>query len=375
MRIERIFLHTFELKLRFPFETSFGRWTHRRGIIVVAEGEGLRGYGEVTAHEEPLFSYETLGTAREMLLGHLGPACLRVPVARAADLTERLAFVRGHPMAKAGLEGAVRDLLAKRDGVSLSAQIGGTRRTVESGVSLGIEATPEALVERARTFADRGYRRIKIKIRPGRDREPLGAVRSALPGRMLAADANAAYRLGDTPALAALDDLDLAMIEQPLAWDDLVDHAELRRRVRTPICLDESIAGPAAARAALALGSASIFNVKLGRVGGMTAAIAIHDLARAAGVPVWCGGMLESCIGRLHNLALASLPGFSLPGDLSGSDRYFDVDLVEPPIRVRRDGTLAVPDGPGIGAQVDEPGLRRITLRTDAISPAPREGS
>jgi O-succinylbenzoate synthase len=262
----------------------------------------------------------------------------------------------------------VRDALAKRDGVSLKVQIGGTRERVDAGVSLGVEPTPDDLVRRVEPFVSAGYHRVKVKIRPGWDAAPVSAVRAAFPTLPLAADANAAYTLDDASVLAELDPYRLTMLEQPLAWDDLVDHAALARRVSTPICLDESLTGLAAARVALHIGSAQVFNIKLGRVGGMTDAVAIHDLARFSGVPVWCGGMLETCIGRLHNLALASLPGFVLPGDLSGTDRYFDLDLVDPPIRVDGEGHLEVPDGPGIGRAVIPEALARVTVREETIA-------
>jgi O-succinylbenzoate synthase len=367
VKIDRIRLLRVEIPLRFPFETSFGCWTSRETLLVTAEGEGLVGYGEVTAHETPYYSYETLNTAADIIRSFLAPAMLGIPVASPDDIAPRMAAVRGHPMAKAGVEGAVRDVLAQHDGISLSAQIGGTRSRVEAGVSLGIEPSPDALVARIRPFAERGYRRVKLKIRPDWDLEPMESVRRAFPDLPLAADANAAYSLTDADHLAHLDEFALTMLEQPLAWDDLVDHAALSRELRTPICLDESLTGIASARSALELGAGSIFNIKLGRVGGMTAAVAIHDLARGAAVPVWCGGMLETCVGRLHNLALASLPGFVMPGDLSGTDRYFELDLVSPPIRVNRDGTLDVPEAPGLGRSVDEAALRAVTRDEQTI--------
>jgi O-succinylbenzoate synthase len=348
VKIERIRVIEVDIPLRFPFETSFGRWTSRQGLLVLADGDGLTGYGEVTAHETPFYSYETLAGAGQVLRDHLAPAVLRAPIATPDEIAPRLAFVRGHPMAKAGLEGAVRDLLARRDGVSLAAQIGGTRDRVDAGVSLGVEPSPEDLVRRVEPFVAAGYRRVKVKIRPGWDEAPVAAVREAFPTLPLAADANAAYTLKDADDLARLDPHRLVMLEQPLAWDDLVDHAALTRRLTTPICLDESL-------------------TKLGRVGGMTEARAIHDRARSAGVPVWCGGMLETCIGRLHNLALASLPGFVMPGDLSGTDRYFEVDLVDPPIRVDEEGQLEVPDGPGIGRIVIPEAVSRVTVGEEVI--------
>jgi O-succinylbenzoate synthase len=367
MRIDRVRLLTLSLPLRFPFETSFGRWVTRETIVVVAESSGLSGFGEVTAHELPVYSYETLRTAHDVLSSHLVPACLARAISSPEDAVDAMAFVRGHPMAKAGLEGAIRDLLARASGASLSTALGGTRHHVRAGVSLGIEASPEALVERARPFVEARYERVKVKIRPGWDVAPVRAMRAAFPDLSLAADANAAYRLADAGVLAALAEHRLAYVEQPLAWDDLVDHATLARGLAVPVCIDESLTGVAAARAALALGAAGVFNIKIGRVGGLAEALRIHDVARSAGIPVWCGGMLETCIGRLHNLALASLPGFTLTGDLSGTDRYFHVDVVDPPIRVDAEGRLAIPDGPGIGRSVDMDALAAHTVEETSI--------
>jgi len=368
VKIERVRLRVVEIPLRFAFETSFGRWTDRRGLLVELHARGLTGYGEVTAHDAPLFSYETIDTARDVIRSFIVPLLLRHDLTDAEAFGPLIGSVRGHPMAKAGVEGALRDLLAKERGESLAAQIGGTRSHVDSGVSLGIEPDPAGLVSRARPFADAGYKRIKAKIRPGWDVEPVKALRETFPSISLAADANAAYLLSDASQLEELDAFDLAMIEQPLAWDDLVDHAELAKRLRTPLCLDESLTGLSAARAAASLGSGAVFNIKLGRVGGMSEAVSIHNFARDNGIPVWCGGMLETCVGRLHNIALASLPGFTMPGDLSGTDRYFEIDLVEPAIRVGDDGTLAVPSGPGIGADIIPELLERVTVYREDLA-------
>lgn len=370
MKLERVRLVRVSIPLRFAFETSFGRWTSREAILVAVESEGLTGYGEVTAHETPVYSYETLETAGGVLREYLVPACLGAPFREAEEAVERMAFVRGHPMAKAALEGALRDLLATSRGQSLATSIGGgARARVAAGVSLGVEPTPDALVDRARPFVSAGYARVKVKIRPGWDVAPVRAMREAFPSLALSADANAAYTLDDADALAALDAFGLLYIEQPLAWDDLVDHATLARSLETPICLDESLTGLAAARAAIALGSASVFNVKIGRVGGIAEVLAIHEAAAAAGVPLWCGGMLETCIGRLHNLAVASLPGFTMTGDLSGTDRYFETDLVAPPIRVEADGRIAVPTEPGIGREVLEAALATHTVGEIVVTP------
>jgi O-succinylbenzoate synthase len=274
-----------------------------------------------------------------------------------------MAPVRGHQVAKMGLEAAVWDLWGKAQGQSVSQLLGGTRKRVAVGVSIGVQDSMPALLERIGDFWAQGYRRIKCKIRPDWDVAMVRQVRKRFPDVPLMVDANSAYTLADADLLAALDEFDLMMIEQPLAYDDLVDHAELQRRIRTPICLDESVPSLAAARAALALGSARIINIKPGRVGGLTVAEAIHNLCQARDVPVWCGGMLETGIGRAHNVALASLPGFSLPGDISGSARYFHQDIVEPPFEVNADGTMTVPTDPGIGVDVVLDRLDAVTRR------------
>jgi O-succinylbenzoate synthase len=284
------------------------------------------------------------------------------------DLARLTKPVRGHQIAKMGLEAAVWDLLGRAQNRSISHLLGGTRERVSVGVSIGVQGSVPALLERIAGFWAQGYSRIKIKIRPGWDVAVVAQVRERFPDVPLMADANSAYTLADAGQLAALDEFDLMMIEQPLAYDDLVDHAELQRQLRTPICLDESVPSLAAARAALALDSGRIVNIKPGRVGGLTVARAIHDLCLAEGIPVWCGGMLETGIGRAHNVALASLPGFTLPGDISGSARYFHEDIVDPPFVVNDDGTMTVPSGPGIGVTVLDGRLDAVTRRRATVS-------
>lgn len=270
-------------------------------------------------------------------------------------------------MARAGLEAAFWDLLARQAGLPLARYLGGIRDRVPVGVSIGLQPTDELLLEKIRGYLEEGYQRIKVKIKPGRDVEMIAAIRRVFPEILLMADANSAYRLEDADRLAALDEFHLMMIEQPLHWDDLYEHSLLQARLRTPICLDESIHTARHARAALEMGACRIINIKPGRVGGLLEAKRIHDLCHARGIPVWCGGMLETGIGRAANVALASLPGFTLPGDLSASDRYYHEDLIDPPFVLNPDGTLSVPPGPGLGVHIDRRKVDRATLRMEAF--------
>ncbi|MBN1660818.1 MAG: o-succinylbenzoate synthase [Anaerolineae bacterium] len=368
MRIEAVEIRHVELPLVHPFETSFGREDVRQTVIVAAHGEGLTGWGEAATSAGPWYEYETVETCWHVLHDFLAPAVVGKGIPSPADVARLMAPVRGHHLAKMGLEAAVFDLLGKGNGVSIREMLGGVRDRVPVGVSIGVQGTVPALLNRIAAFLEQGYRRIKIKIRPGWDVDVIRQVRGQFPNVPLMADANSAYTLADADRLAALDEFDLTMIEQPLAYDDLVDHAELQRQLRTPICLDESVPSLAAARAALALGSGRIVNIKPGRVGGLTVARAIHDLCRANGVPVWCGGMLETGIGRAHNVALASLPGFTLPGDISASARYFHEDVVEPAFVLNADGTMSVPAGAGIGVEVRMDVLDGATRRRATLS-------
>jgi len=360
-------LREVRLPLVHPFETSFGRMEARQAILVTAESNGARGHGECTAQPEPLFSAETNVTAWHVLEEFLVPALLGKGIAAPSEIWNALRFARGHPMAKAAIETAVHDLAARRGGVSLSRYLGGTRDRVTVGISLGIEPTLDALLGQVEKAVARGYARVKLKIKPGWDVETVRRVRERFPDLRLTADANAAYRLEDADRLAALDPFGLEMIEQPLDYEDLFDHAELAKRIATPLCLDESITGPDAARHALRIGACRIINIKLGRVGGHARARAVHDAALAAGAPVWCGGMLETGIGRCHNLALASLPNFRLPGDLSASERYFAEDLIDPPVTLAGAGTIAVPSGPGLGHELRWDRIEAATLRARTI--------
>jgi len=373
--IDFLELRLLRLPLVRPFETSFGRVASRTIVLVTVRGDGLEGWGESVADADPLYSGETVDTVWRAIERYLAPRLLAAPIADARDLGERFRAVRGHHMAKAAVEMAVWDLQARRDGRPLSALLGGVRAAVPSGVSIGIEASVDALLERIAIERAAGYQRVKIKIKPGWDVGVVERVRARFGDDLpLMVDANAAYQPADA-ALEALDAQGLLMIEQPLAEDDLVEHAALQRRLRTPICLDESVDTPADMAAAVALGACRIVNIKPGRLGGHAASIAVHDRCVAAGIPVWHGGMLESGIGRAHNLHLASLPGFTLPGDIAASERYFQPDLIEPPIRVAADGTVAVPAGPGIGVTIVPDRVERATERRLATTARARGGS
>ena len=365
--IEEIEARTVRLRLNEPFETSFGRIDSRLIFLVGVTAGGLTGWGEVVAAEEPRYSYETVGTARHVIRDYLAPAMLSRSLSDLDDLRSRFALFRGHNMAKAGMELAYMDLLARTRGVSLSKLIGGTRPGIAVGVSLGIQPARDLLFRRVDQYLALGYQRIKLKIKPGWDVDVVREVRRRHPNILLSVDANSAYRIEDLPHLQALDEFELLMIEQPLDHDDLLDHARMQSELKTPICLDESITSARRAKQALDLGSCEIINIKIGRVGGYSEALAIHDLCFAKGVPVWCGGMLESGIGRAHNIALASLPGFTLPGDISASSRYFGRDVIVPPVTVSANGLVDVPQDPGLGFDVDRDYLERNTESVERI--------
>jgi len=368
MKIERVVLYHLRMPLRSPFETSFGRIHERECILLAVHSEGLVGYGECVADQAPGYTYETTGTAWHILRDFLVPAILGRTIAGPEEFQRRVAAVRGHPMAKAGLELALWDLRGQREGRSLRELLGGIRDRVEVGVSVGIQPSPEALVDVVANYLAQGYGRIKIKIKPGRDVADTQAVRRAFPHIPLQVDANSAYTLETAVTLRPLDELGLLLIEQPLAEDDLWDHSRLQPQFRTPFCLDESICSLRHARQALEMGACRIINIKSGRVGGLSQAIAIHDLCRAHGVPVWCGGMLETGVGRAANLALASLPGFILPSDISATDRYYEQDIINQRFLLNPDSTINVPSSPGLGITIDPVALQRFTLaRTDLV--------
>jgi O-succinylbenzoate synthase len=353
IQVDRIQLRLVRLPLNEAFETSFGSIDTRLIFLVSLEAGGIRGWGEVVAAEEPRYSYETVGTAYHVIRDYLAQELLAAPVTGLSEMAARFDQFRGHNMAKAGLELAYADLLARAKKLPLAQLLGGTREHIPVGVSLGIQPTIGELLKRVDHYLTLGYRRIKLKIKPGWDSDVVAEVRRLHPDIMLSVDANSAYTLKDKDHLKKLDEFDLLMMEQPLHYDDLIDHAKLQSETETPVCLDESITGLGRAEQALNLGSCRIINIKVGRVGGYSQARAIHDLCFSKGVPVWCGGMLESGIGRAHNIALASLPGFVLPGDISASSRYFARDVIVPEVQVCPDGLVDVPRGAGLGFEVD----------------------
>ncbi len=364
MRIEHVTVYHVRMPLQHAFVTSTGGRSERDALILeVREASGAVGWGECVAGLEPRYSEETVHTAWAVLEHFLLPVLLERDWAHPQEFPQAVAWVRGHPMAKAGVEMALWDLYGKLQGRSLKDLLGGVRDRVAVGVSIGIQPTPEDLVRRVALFLEQGYRRIKIKIRPGRDVQDVAAVRRAFPEVPLQVDANSAYTLTMArERLRPLDEYDLLLIEQPLAHDDLWDHRALQAEFRTPLCLDESIRHRRAARQALEMGACRIINIKQGRVGGLTEAVAIHDVAQEKGAPVWCGGMLETGIGRAANLALASLPNFRLPGDISATDRYYARDITVQRFTLNEDGTVTVPTGPGLGVEVDREALAHYTL-------------
>jgi O-succinylbenzoate synthase len=362
MKIEKVNLYLLRMALRTPFETSFGRISTRDCILIEAYAGGLVGYGECVADRDPGYSYETSQTAWHILRDFLIPAILTQELSTPEALQSHLSFARGHLMAKAGLEMAFWDLMGKSRAISLRQLINGVRERVDVGVSIGIQASAPALVSVVEGYLNQGYRRIKIKIKPGRDIAEARAVRQAFPKLRLQVDANSAYTLETAKSLLPLDELALLLIEQPLDEDDLWDHRRLQASFQTAICLDESILSARHARQALEMGSCRVINIKAGRVGGLSQAIAIHDLCLAQMVPVWCGGMLETGIGRAANLALASLPGFSLPGDISATDRYYLEDITNERFTLNEDSTIDVPDGPGLGVTINPQALAKVTL-------------
>lgn len=364
MKIDRITLRRVQAPLKAPFETSFIRMDKKDCVIVSVQSDGATGYGESTAFSAPYYNEETTDTIWYMLEQYLVPALAGREVAHPDEISALFAPIRRHHMAIATIETAVWDLYAKREGVSLSQALGGTKPEIDVGVSIGIEPTVEAVVRNVERFVDQGYKRIKVKIKPGFDIRLVDAIRRKFGDSLpLMVDANSAYTLADVPLLKELDPYNLMMIEQPLAHDDIVDHAALQRELRTPICLDESIHTLADARHAIELGSCRIINIKLGRVGGFTNAKKIHDLCLERGIPVWCGGMLELGIGRLHNVALSSLSNFTIPGDVSASSRFWERDVVVPEVDLIRPGILAVPAGAGIGHEVCERTLDEWTVK------------
>ncbi len=367
MKIDQITLHHLRMPLVSPFETSFGQIAARDCILVEIASEGVTGYGECVADRDPGYSYETVGTAWHITKEFLIPALLGKALDHPADLQALVCGVRGHPMAKAGLEMALWDVYGKRQGRSLRELLGGVRDSVPVGVSVGIQPSPAALVETVASYLEQGYRRVKIKIKPGRDVRDTRAVRKAFPGLFLQVDANSAYTLQSARGLKPLDDLNLVLIEQPLADDDLWDHHLLQKEFATPICLDESIHSLRHARQAIEMQATRVINIKAGRVGGLSVGKAIHDLCEQADIPVWCGGMLETGVGRASNLALASLPNFILPGDISASARYYRQDITQESFTLNPDSTIDVPDRPGLGVTIEPRQVKQFTLAKEVF--------
>ena len=367
MKIEKIDLFLCRLPLVHFFETSFGRSYDRTFVLIRVEGEGQEGWGESVAEANPYYGSETTDTVWHIVEGFIAPLVVGRSFDHPREIYPALKRIRGHNMAKAGVEMAAWDLYARLQGVPLSRVLGGTRQRIGSGVSIGIQDSFDQLMEKIDKELAAGYQRIKIKIKPGWDIEAVERVRSKFGNIPLQVDANAAYTLADADLLARLDPHDLLLVEQPLDYDDVMDHAALQRQIKTPVCLDESIHTVRIARDAIAARACKIINIKPGRVGGHQASIELHDLCAANNIPVWHGGMLESGIGRAHNIHLASLPNFTLPGDIAASKRYYQPDLIEPAIDIASDGTIAVPTAPGIGVnivreRVDQATLRHVSL-------------
>ena len=369
MNLVRLELREIQMPLLAPFETSFGRATTRRILIVrVFDRSGATGYGECTAMEGPFFNHETIDTAWMIIEKFIGPLLSAADVVEASQVRRILGPIRENRMAKGGVETAIWDLEARLAGVPLWRHLGGSQRVIKCGVSIGLQESTEALLEKVARELSSGYQRIKIKIKPSSDVQLVQSVRERFPSITLSVDANSAYSLDrDLDLLKELDQYGLLMIEQPLAAGDLLDHARLQRELRTAICLDESIVSLTNAAHALELGACRIINIKLGRVGGHAEACDIQQFAKGRGIPVWCGGMLESGIGRAHNIAMSTLAGFTLPGDVSASARYWAEDIVEPTITVSKDGTIEAPSGAGIGYAPDERRIEALTVRRTEI--------
>jgi O-succinylbenzoate synthase len=366
--ISSVELREIRLPLIHFFETSFGRTTERRIVLVrVVDKDGAEGWGECTAGEGPFYSEEWTDSAWATLQEFLAPMVAGKEISKAADTWAMMKPVRGHRMAKAAIETACWDLEAKRAGVPLWRHLGGVQTDIACGVSIGIQDSPEALISKIEKELAAGYQRIKIKIKPGWDLKIVEQVRKRFGDIRLMGDANSAYSLADTSLFQALDKFSLMMIEQPLAHDDMFDHAELQKQIRTPVCLDESIHSAEDAKHAIQLGSCRIINVKLGRVGGHAEAKRLEQVSRERQIPVWCGGMLESGIGRAHNIAMATMAGFTLPGDVSASSRYWEEDIIAPAVTITSCGTIVAPEKPGIGFDVNVERVERVTVRKEII--------
>ena len=368
MKIEAITLRELKMPLVHFFETSFGRIYTRRILLVTLHCDGIEGWGECVAGEGPFYSEEYIDGAWDVISRHLAPMLLGKTIAAGCEVPALLARVREHPMAKAALENAAWDAEAQAKGIPLWTLLGGTRREIACGVSIGIQDSHEQLLQKIEAELAAGYQRIKVKVKPGWDVEVLEKIRARWPEILLSCDANSAYTLADVQHLKGFDRFKLLMIEQPLWSDDFYFHARLQKQLQTALCLDEAIRTARDAEAALELGACRIINIKVGRVGGFSEAIAVHDVARHAAIPVWCGGMLESGIGRSHNVALSTLPNFSLPGDVSASKRYWKEDVIEPEVEVSPKGTITVSEAPGRGYELQQDLISRLTAREETIS-------
>ncbi len=367
MRFDRIELIHVKLILRAPFVTSMGVENDEEHIIVRVDGEGITGWGESVAEGTPFYSYETVPTAWHILRDFLIPSILGKELSNVAEALSLYEKVRGHMMAKAGLEAALWDAFAKSQNISLSKMMGGVRQKIDAGVSIGIQPTEQVMIQKVEGYLKEGYKRMKIKIAPGSDIQFVQALRKEFPNLQLWVDANSAYSLNDIALFKKMDEYGLELIEQPLGYDDIYEHSKLQKEIKTPICLDESVHSLDDTRAAIELGSCRIINIKPGRVGGFTESKLIHDYCASKNIPVWCGGMLESGIGRAGNVALASLPNFTLPGDISSSKRHYLEDIVEPEFVINPDGTMNVPTKPGIGVEVNMKMLQKVTIRRDVF--------
>ena len=368
MKIEAITLREIRMPLVHFFETSFGRTTERRILLLTLHTDGPEGWGECVAGEDPFYSEESIDTAWYAVEKYLGPVLLGKSVAKGADVPAMLERVRGHRMAKGALENAVWDAEAQERGVPLWRLLGGTQQEIACGVSIGIQDSVDQLLDKIETELAAGYRRIKVKCKPGWDVDVFDRIRRRWPDILLSCDANSAYRLDQIDHLKQFDRFNLLMIEQPLWHDDFYFHAQLQKQLMTAICLDEVIHGRRDAQAAVELGSCRIINIKVGRVGGFSEAIAVHDVAKNAGVPVWCGGMLETGIGRSHNVALSTRANFTLPGDVSASKRYWKEDIIEPAVEVSPQGLIKVPQSPGRGFEIKEDLIEKLTVRKKQLA-------
>jgi o-succinylbenzoate synthase len=367
MKIEAITLREIQIPLVHFFETSFGRTTSRRILLVTAHCEGANGWAECVAGENPFYSGEWVETAWPTIREYLAPAVIGRTLNQGREAAALFSHVRGHRMAKAAVENALWDAEAKQKNQPLWKLLGGTRREIPCGVSIGIQNSVEQLLGKIEIELAAGYRRIKVKVKPGWDINVLERIRSRWPDIVLSCDANSAYRLSDVEHLRKFDQFNLLMIEQPLWNDDIYFHARLQKQLKSKICLDESIRNAREAEAAIELGACGIINIKVGRVGGFTEAKAIHDVCQARNIPVWCGGMLESGIGRVQNIALSTLENFRLPGDVSASKRYWKEDIIEPPVEVSKDGFISVSDQPGMGYRIREDLVEKLTVKKETF--------